>query len=223
MVEYKTIKVKLSDSQLNKLKSAVKNKQGTTLRMSARMFSTDTLPHELLLTTRQTTRLRNAIENNISTDIKLSKAQISKIIQPGGFLGKLVGPLLKTGLPLIKNVIKPLAKRVLFPLGLTAAASAADTGIQKKILGSEATTLIISNEEMNDVMKIVQSLEDSGILLQGFSETIKNETKEQKGGFLSMLLGTLGASLLGNLLTRKGTVRMNLDLMMFILELICLN
>ena len=223
MVEYKTIKVKLSDSQLNKLKSAVKNKQGTTLRMSARMFSTDTLPHELLLTTRQTTRLRNAIENNISTDIKLSKAQISKIIQPGGFLGKLVGPLLKTGLPLIKNVIKPLAKRVLFPLGLTAAASAADTGIQKKILGSEATTLIISNEEMNDVMKIVQSLEDSGILLQGFSETIKNETKEQKGGFLSMLLGTLGASLLGNLLTRKGTVRMNLDLMMFILEIICLN
>ena len=223
MVEYKTIKVKLSDSQLNKLKSAVKNKQGTTLRMSARMFSTDTLPHELLLTTRQTTRLRNAIENNISTDIKLSKAQISKIIQPGGFLGKLVGPLLKTGLPLIKNVIKPLAKRVLFPLGLTAAASAADTGIQKKILGSEATTLIISNEEMNDVMKIVQALEDSGILLQGFSETIKNETKEQKGGFLSMLLGTLGASLLGNLLTRKGTVRMNLDLMMFILEIICLN
>ena len=223
MVEYKTIKVKLSDSQLNKLKSAVKNKQGTTLRMSARMFSTDTLPHELLLTTRQTTRLRNAIENNISTDIKLSKAQISKMIQPGGFLGKLVGPLLKTGLPLIKNVIKPLAKRVLFPLGLTAAASAADTGIQKKILGSEATTLIISNEEMNDVMKIVQALEDSGILLQGFSETIKNETKEQKGGFLSMLLGTLGASLLGNLLTRKGTVRMNLDLMMFILEIICLN
>ena len=102
--------------------------------MSARMFSANNLPHELLLTTRQTTKLRNAIENNMVTDIKLSKAQISKKIQSGGFLGKLLGPLLKTGLPLIKNVIKPLAKSVLIPLGLTAAASAADAGIQKKYL-----------------------------------------------------------------------------------------
>ena len=93
------------------------------------------------------------------------------------------------------------------PLGLTAAASAADAGIHKKILGSGNTTLIISNEEMNDVIKIVQVLEDSNILLKGVTETVKNETKEQKGGFLSMLLGTLGASLLGNLLTGKGIVR----------------
>ena len=134
MVEYKTINVKLSDSQLNKLKSAVKNKQGATLRMNARMFSANNLPHELLLSTRLTTKLRNAIENNMSTDIKLSKAQISKIIQSGGFLGKLLGPLLKTGLPLIKNIINPLAKNGLIPLGLIAAASAADPGIQKKIL-----------------------------------------------------------------------------------------
>ena len=110
------------------------------------------------MNTRQTTKLRNAIENNMSTDIKLSKAQISKIIQYGGFLGKLFGPLLKTGLPLIKNVIKPLAKSVLIPLGLTAAGSAADAGIQKKLLGSGTTTLVISNEEMNDIMKIVQAL-----------------------------------------------------------------
>ena len=96
------------------------------------MFSANNLSCELLLTTRQTTKLRNAIENNMLTDIKLSKAQIAKIIQSGGFLGKLLGPLLKTGLPLIKNVIKPLAKSVLIPLGLTAAASAADAGIQKK-------------------------------------------------------------------------------------------
>ena len=116
-------------------------------------------------------------------------------------MGKLLGPLLKTGLPLIKNVIKPLAKSVIIPLGLTAAASAADAGIHKKILGSGNTTLIISNEEMNDVIKIVQALEDSNILLKGVTETVKNETKEQKGRFLSMLLGTLGASLLGNLLT----------------------
>ena len=134
MVEYNTVNDKLSNFQLNKLKSAVKNRQGTTLRTNTRIFSANNLPHELLLTTRQTTKLRNAIENNMSTDIKLSKAQISKIIQSGGFLGKLLGPLLKTGLPLIKNVIKPLAKSVLIPLGLTAAASAADAVMQKKYL-----------------------------------------------------------------------------------------
>ena len=102
MVEYNTVNAKLSDSQLNKLKGAVKNRQETTLRMNTRMFSANNLSHELLLTTRQTTRLRNSIENNMSTDIKLSKAQISKIIQSGGFLGKLLGPLLL----LIKNIIK---------------------------------------------------------------------------------------------------------------------
>ena len=90
------------------------------------MFSANNLPHELLLTTRQITKLRNAIENNMSTDIKLSKAQISEIFQSGGFLGKLLGPLLKTRLPLMKNVIRPLVKIALIPLGLTAAASAAD-------------------------------------------------------------------------------------------------
>ena len=84
----------------------------------------------------------------MSTDLKLSKAQISKILQSGGFLGRLLGPLLKTGLPLIKNVIKPWAKSVLIPLGFTAAASAADAGIHKKVLGSGNTTLIISNEEL---------------------------------------------------------------------------
>ena len=177
MVEHKTINAKLSDLQLNKLKCAVKNRQGTTLRMNAKMLSANNLSHELLLKTRQTTKLRNAIKNNMSTDIKLSKAQISKIIQSGGFLGKLLGPLLKTGLPLIKNIIKPLGKSVLIPLGLTAAASAADAGIQKKILGSGTTILIISNEDMNDIMKIVQALENSGILLKGVSEAIKNETK----------------------------------------------
>ena len=119
-------------------------------------------------------------------DIKLSKSQISKIIQSGGFLGKLLSPLLKTELRLIKKVIKPLAKSVVIPLGLTAAASAADAGIQKK-LGSGTTTLIISNEEMNDIMEIVQTLKNSNILLKGVTKTIKNETKEQKGGFYKCL------------------------------------
>ena len=115
--------------------------------------------------------------------------------------------MLKTGLPLIKHVINPLAKSVLIPLGLTAAGSAADAGRHKKILGSGNTTLILSNKDMKDIIKIVKSLEDSGLLLKGVTETVQNEVKEQKGGFISMLLGTLVASLLENLLTGKGIHR----------------
>ena len=96
------------------------------------MLSANYLPHELLSTTRQTTKLRNAIENNISTDIKLSKTVTSKIIQSQGLLVKLLGPLLNTGLPLTKNVIKLLAKSVFIPLALTATAFATDAGIQNK-------------------------------------------------------------------------------------------
>ena len=99
-----------------------------------------------------------------------------------------------------------LAENVLAPLWITAAASSIDAGIQKKIHRSETMFLIISNEELNDIMKIVQALEDSNILLKGVTKTIKNETKEQKGGYLSMLLGPLGATLLENLLAGKGTV-----------------
>ena len=109
--------------------------------MNAKMFNENNLPHELLLTTRQTTKLRNSIENNISTDVKLSKTQISKIIHSGGFLGKLLGRLLKTRLPLLKSVIKPLGL-----LGLTATSSAIDSGVQKKVYVSGTTILIIANE-----------------------------------------------------------------------------
>ena len=165
--------------------------------MSIINFNKEDLPHELLLTIRQNTKLRNAISNNMATDIKLSKAQIKKMIQSRGFLGKLLsklaGPLMKVAMPLAKNVLALL--------GLTAAMSAIDGSIQKKIHGSGATKLIIENEDMNDIMKIIEALENSGILLKRLSKTIENETKEQKGGFLSMLLGTLEASLLGNLLT----------------------
>ena len=163
-------------------------------------------PHELLLTNRQIANLRKGFANNSSTDIKLSKTQLSKMIRSGGFLGGLLGPLLKTGLPFMKNLIKPLAKSALIPLGLTTAASAADAGIHKKILGSVTTTLIISNNEMEDIIKIVKSLKDSGLLLKGVNETIQNEIKEEKGGFLSILLGTLGTRLLGIILAGK---RMN--------------
>ena len=145
--------------------------------------------HKLLLTNRQVSNLRKAFANHSSADIKLSKTQLSKTIQSGGFIGRLLGPLLKTGLPLIKNLIKPLAKSVLIPLGLNAAASAADAGIHKKFLGSghdnnNATTLIISNKEIEDIIKILKSLKDSGLLLNRITETVQNEVKEQKGSFL---------------------------------------
>ena len=195
MTKYNSLNVKLSNSQLSKLKSAIKNETDVVLRLSSNMIGNPddntNFRHELLLTNRQVSNLRKAFAKNTSTDIKLSKTQLSKMIQSGGFLGKLLGPLLRTGLPLMKSVIKPLAKSVLIPLGLTAAA---DAGMHKKILGSghsNNTTLIISNDEMDSILKIVKSLEDSGVLLKGFSETIQNEAKEQKGGFLSMLLGTL--------------------------------
>ena len=110
-------------------------------------------------------------------------------------------------MPLIGNVLKPLGKSVLIPLGLTAVASATDTATHKKNFGSGTTTLIISNDEMNDIMKIIKSLEDSCLLINDVSETIKNEAKEQKGGFLRLLLDTLGASLLGNLLIDKDRIR----------------
>ena len=196
MVEYSKVNCKLTNVQLNKFKKAVKSHEGATLRLGIRNFNQDERPHELLLTTRQNTKLRNALNNNSATDIKLSKAQIKKITQSGG--SKLAGPLMKVVLPLTKNVLAPL--------GLTAAMSAIDGSIQKKIHDSGATKgagvkLIIEQEDMNDIIKIIEALENSGILLKGVSKAIKNETKEQKGGFLSMLLGILGASLLGNLLT----------------------
>ena len=153
--------------------------------------------HELLLTNRQVANIRKAFANNLSTDIKLSKTQLSKMIQSGGFLGNLLGKLAG---PLMK-VAMPLAENVLALLGLSAAMSAIDGSIKKKMLGSGTATLIISNDEMNDIIKIVKSLENSGVILKGVSETIQHEAKEQRGVFLSMLLGTVGASLLGNLLT----------------------
>ena len=130
-----------------------------------------------------------------------------KIGQSRLFLGRFLESSLNPGLPLIKNVLKPLDKSVLISLGLAASASATEAAINKKMLGSGMNTLIISNEEINDIMKIVKSLEESGLLIKAVSETIKNEAKEQKDGFLSMLLGTLDASLLGNLLRGRDTIR----------------
>ena len=170
-----------------------------TLILGIRNFNKDETSHELSLTTRQNTKLRNPLNNNSATDITLSKAQIKELIQSGGFLGKLLSKL-----------AGPLMK-VAMSLSLTAAMSTVDGSIQKKIHGSGATKgvgvkLIIEQEDVNDIMKIIKALENSDILLKGVSKTITNETKEQRGGFLSMLLGTLGASLLGNLLTGGNSI-----------------
>ena len=147
--------------------------------------------------------IRKAFANHSSIDIQLSKTQLSKMIQSGEFfgnlLGKLAGPLMKVAMPLAKNVLAPL--------GVSAAMSAIDGSIKKKMLGSGTTTLIISNDEMDDILKIVKSLEESNVLLKGVSETIQHEAKEQRGGFHSMLLGTLGASLLGDILSGKDVIR----------------
>ena len=160
MIESSKISCKLTNVQLNKLKKAVKSNEGETLRLGIKNFNKDELPHELLLTSRQSIKLRNPINNNLATDIKLSKAQIKKLIQSGGFLGKLLsklaGPLMKVAMPLAKNVLAPL--------GLTAAMSAIDGRIQKQVRGG-GIKLIIEQKDMNDIIKIIEALENPGILL----------------------------------------------------------
>ena len=131
MVEYSKINCKLTNVQVNKLKKAVNSNKGATLRLGIKKFNKDELPHELLLITRQNTKLRNVINNNLATDIKLSNSQIKKLIQSGRLLGKLLsklaGPLMKVAMPLAKNVLAPL--------GLTATLSSIDGGIQEKMRG----------------------------------------------------------------------------------------
>ena len=130
MVNCSKVNVKLTDTQLTKMKTAVKNKTGTILRMSLKILDGNDLPHELILTTRQKTKLRDAFDNNMWTHRKLSKAQISKIIQSGGFLGSLSS---KLAVPVMKVAV-PLAKNILAPLAITAAASAIDEGIKKNMV-----------------------------------------------------------------------------------------
>ena len=134
MTQYNSLNVKLSNSQLNKFKSAIKNETEVVLRLSSNMIGDNetNFPHQLLLTNRQVANIRKAFANNSSADIKLSKTQLSKMIQSGEFLGRLLGSLLKTGLRLIKNVMKRLAKSISISLQLTTVGSAADAGIQKK-------------------------------------------------------------------------------------------
>ena len=192
-MQYNSLNVKLSNSQLNKLK----NKTEVVLILSSNMGGDDetNFPHKLLLTNRQVANIREAFANYLSADINLSKTQLSKMTQLVGFLGSLLGLLLKRGLPLMKNVIKPLAKSVLIPSGVTAAA-ATDAGMYKRILVYDRplssalphghswhnnTILIISNDEIKDIVEIGKSLEDSSLLFKRVSEKIQNKAKEQKG------------------------------------------
>ena len=183
MTQYNSLNVELLNSQLNKLKSAIKNETEVVLRLSSNMIGNSNdetnFSHKLLLTNRQVANLRKPLVKN--HELILSKIQLSNMIQLGGFLGRFLDPLLKTGLPLMKNIIKPLANSVLIPLGLTGAVSAVDAGTHKKVSGSghhppdstshDNTILIISNDEMDGITKILKSLEDYSLLLKGGSET----------------------------------------------------
>ena len=166
--------------------------------MSLKMFDGDNLPHELFLMTNRKIKQRNAFNNNISTDLKLSKAQIFKIIQSWGFLGsllsKLAGPLMK--------VAAPVAENILAALGITAAASAVDAGIPKNAWFKD-NSFNNFKPKINDIIEIVQALEDSDIMLKQITKTVKNKKKEQKGGFLNMLLGTLGVSFVGKHVSKE--------------------
>ena len=199
------LNVKLSNSHLNKSKLALKNETEVVLTFSSNMIGRfndeSNFLVKLLLTNRKVGSLRKAFTNDLSTDSNLSKTQLSKMIHWGGFLGRLLSPLLKSGLPLMKNEIKPLAKSVSTPVGWSSAVSAADAGIHKRALGSgtKITTLMTPNDEMEGVIKNVKYLEDSSLLLKGVNEPIKKEAKDQKRKFSSMLLGTLDASLLWKL------------------------
>ena len=171
MTQYNTLNVKLSNLQLNKLKSGVKNGTEVTLKLSSNVVGVsndrNNFPHEFVLTNTQVSKLRKTVANNSSANINLSKTRSHKIGQSGGFLGRPLGQLLKNGLPWMKNVLKPLAKSVLVLLGLTEAA-ATDTAIHKKIFVS-GTTLMVSNEGMNDIINKIKLLNESRLFIKDVS------------------------------------------------------
>ena len=209
MTQYNTLHLRLSNSELNKLKSGITNgtevlellrflKDMKFLKLSSNVVpdsnDENNFSHKLSLTNTQISKLRKAFGNDSSANIKLSKTILHKIGQSGGCLDRLSRPSLKPGLPLMKSVLNnsSINNRCRYSL---------------ENFWTGTTTLIISNEEMNAIMKIVKSPEESALLIKGASETIQNEAKERKGKIFSMLLGTLGVSLLGNLLAGKTTIR----------------
>ena len=176
----------MSNSQLSKLKSGIENYTEVTLKLSSNVVGDsndeNNFPHNLLSTNTQVSTIRWVFANSSLGYIKLSKTQLRKKGQSRGFLGKLLGLLLKTELPLMRNVLKPVAKSVFIPLGLTAAASPTDAAICKKNVWvwSGMTTLKILNEEMNNIMKIVKSLEESNLLIKDVSKAKVKQNDRKK-------------------------------------------
>ena len=197
MANYQEARVKLTNTQLNKLKFTARNKTETILRLNKKNFGDEGLPHELFLTTRQTTKIRNAFANDMTTDTKLSKAQISKTIQSGGSFGSWLGNLRKQTLT---NVAIPLARDNL-PGLVSNLTSNATNKLERKMSGKTAVravkvfTLFISNKNMNDIIKTIKSLEDSSVLIDRVTETVKHEIKKEEGRFLGALLAPLATSL----------------------------
>ena len=182
------MRVKLTNTQLNKLKSGAKNKTGTILRINKKNFEDEKLSHELYLTTKQTSKIRNAFANNISTDVKLSKAQKTIMIQSGGFLRNM---LCNLGKKVITDLAIPLARN-----NLSGLVSNLDSNAIKKfgrkisgrgtVRAGKGFNLFISNEDMNDIIKIIKLLEDLGVLIDGVTETAKREIKNKKEDFLEL-------------------------------------
>ena len=190
MANYQEARVKLTNAQLNTLKYAAKNKTVTILRLNKKNFEDEELPCELFLTTRQLTKIRIAVAGNMSTDIKISKAQISKIIQSGGSFGY---SLANSGRKALTNVAIPLARDNLPGLVSNLTLSAMnkfDRKISRKGAGTarKGFALFISNEDMDDIIKTVKSFEDLGVLIAEVTETVKHEIKKQskKAGFLEL-------------------------------------
>ena len=169
MANYQEARFQLTNTHLSKLRSEARNKTGTILRINKKNFQDEGLPHELFLTTRQATEKRSEFADNMSTDIKLSKAQISKIIQSGGSFGSWLGNLSKKALA---NAAIPLARDTLPELVRNLASNA-----------GKGFNLLIWNEHMNDIIKINKSLEDSNILIDKVTETVKHDIKNKKADF----------------------------------------
>ena len=173
MTQYNILNATLSNLQLNKLKLGIKNVNEVTLKISPNVIGDsndeNNFPHKLLLTNTQVSRLPKDFANGSSANVKLSKIQLHKTGQSGRFLGRFLGPLLKTGLPLTGNVLKCI-KGILIPLGLTSTASATDAAIHMKAFGLGMTKMTLSNEEMNDIVKIIKSLEESSLIIKGIRD-----------------------------------------------------
>ena len=199
MANYEEARVKLTNMKLNKLKSAAKDKTGTTLRIRNKRFQDEELPRELFPITRQKTKRKNAFTKNILMDKKLSKAQLSEIIQSGRFLDNMMSNLVRK---VLTDVFALLVGYVLPHLAYNATTSSTLGKFERRISGQGAVragkrfTLFISNEDMDDIIKTVESLENSGLLNDGASKTVKHEIKRQEGGFHGAMMAPMTASLI---------------------------